>query len=238
MTILGYKTKVESVAIAGAHDFVIRSLLDRQQFHDPDGIAQRRGISSATWPLFGLLWPSGVQLAAHLAQRPVCSRERILEIGCGLGLASLVGHQRGARITASDCHPLTEAFLDHNARLNDLSLLKYRHGQWGADAQDMELEDDIAVLSGRYDLIIGSDLLYERDAPEALAAFIDQHAEADAEAWIVDPNRGHRAAFNRHMAAYGFMLEDDLRLNKPSMGDGRPGLYKGRLLAYRRKISG
>ena len=238
MTILGYKTKVESVAIAGAQDFVLRTLLDRQQFHDPEGVAQRRGISSATWPLFGLLWPSGIHLAAHLARRPVCPHERILEIGCGLGLASLVGHKRGARITASDRHPLTEVFLDHNARLNDLSLLKYRHGQWGADAEEIELEDDIAVLSGRYDLIIGSDLLYERDAPEALAAFIDQHAEAAAEAWIVDPNRGHRAAFNRHMAAYGFTLEDDVRLNEPPIGYGRPGSYKGRLLAYRRRISG
>src|SRR3546814_7419476 len=82
---------------------------------------------------------------------------------CSSDLASLVGQRRGARITASDCHPLAETFLDENARLNQLPLLKYRYGQWGVDVivDDQDLPDD--VLRGRYDLIIGSDLLYERD---------------------------------------------------------------------------
>ncbi len=106
----GYQTKRERVAIAGVDDLVIRSLLDRQQFFDPLGEADRLGISSAAWPLFGLLWPSGAQLAARMALRPVCSTERILEIGCGLALASLVGHRRGADVTASDYHPLAGAF--------------------------------------------------------------------------------------------------------------------------------
>src|SRR5690606_32747087 len=131
MTMPGYQTKLERIAIAGVNDLVIRSLLDRQQFHDPTGAAERLGICSASWPLFGLLWPSGIQLAAQLALRPVCANERILEIGCGLALGSLVAHRRGARITASDCHPLAQAFLDKNVLLNGMSPVKYRHGQWG-----------------------------------------------------------------------------------------------------------
>ena len=55
--------KQESIAIAGAADLLIRSLLDRQQFNDPGGEAEALGISSAAWPLFGLLWPSGLRLA-------------------------------------------------------------------------------------------------------------------------------------------------------------------------------
>ena len=102
----GYRTKQEQIAIAGVDDLVIRSLLDRQQFADADGAAERLGISSAGWSLFGLLWPSGAQLAARLGARPVTPGERILEIGCGLALASLVGHRRGADVTASDRHPL------------------------------------------------------------------------------------------------------------------------------------
>lgn len=74
----------------GVPTLVIRSLLDRQQFSDPLGLAERMGISSATWPLFGLLWPSGALLAAHMAARVLRPGERILEIGCGLALASLV----------------------------------------------------------------------------------------------------------------------------------------------------
>jgi len=238
MTMPGYRTRLQSVAIEGADDLVIRSLLDHQQFHDPTGAAGRLGICSASWPLFGLLWPSGVQLAAQLARRPVCRDERILEIGCGLALASLVGHRRGARITASDRHPLARKFLEKNAQMNSLSPLKYRHGQWGALHAPSVLDAGAEILSAQYDLIIGSDLLYERDMAQDLARFIDGHALADAEVWIVDPNRGYRAAFNRHLAAYGFQLQRDESLLQPAAPEGEGAReYRGRLLVYRRAAS-
>ncbi|NYT86433.1 class I SAM-dependent methyltransferase [Pollutimonas harenae] len=242
MTALGYQTKLERIAVAGVEDLLIRSLLDRQQYHDPTGVAQRLGICSAAWPLFGMLWPSGIQLAARMAQRPVCQNERILEIGCGLALASLVGHRRGARVTASDCHPLASTFLDHNLQLNDLDVLKYRHGQWGGGLISSELIDmGVEVLSARYDLIMGSDLLYDRDMPAKLADFIDDHALPSAEVWIVDPNRGHRPAFNRQMASFGFELTIDEHLHDKADVDvsGVPTeAYKGRLLIYRRAAAG
>ena len=134
----GYQTKQERIAVAGVDDLVIRSLLDRQQFSDPRGEAERQGISAAAWPLFGLLWPSGALLAARLAARPVTAGERILELGCGLGLASLVGHRRGADVTASDCHPLAGPFLGENLRLNALAPMKYRYGHWSASASSNE----------------------------------------------------------------------------------------------------
>jgi hypothetical protein len=56
----GYQVKQEALAIAGAPLLNIRSLLDRQQFCDPAGAAARMGISSAAWPLFGQVWPSGL----------------------------------------------------------------------------------------------------------------------------------------------------------------------------------
>jgi predicted nicotinamide N-methyase len=179
-----YETTVQFVAIAGTDRLTVRSLIDRQQFYDPTGAAARLGICSASWPLFGMVWPSGIQLAAQLAQRPVCTQERILEIGCGLGIASLVAHRRGAHITASDRHPLTRGFLNENARVNGLVPLKYRHGQWGSherpDIADTGADD---LLTGRYDLIVGSDLLYDRDAPPAVARFIDDHAQPECEVW-------------------------------------------------------
>ena len=228
----GYQTKQEQIAVAGVADLTIRSLLDRQQFADPLGAADRLGISSATWPLFGLLWPSGAQLAARLASRPVTAGERILEIGCGLGLASLVGHRRGADVTASDCHPLAGVFMLENLRLNALAPMKYRHGHWSASAPQRQhaLDDGLHALRGRFDLIIGSDLLYERDDDGALARFIARHAAPGAQVWIVDPDRGNRAAFNRHMAAQGFALHEE-RLDRPAALGNEA--YKGRLLSYR-----
>jgi predicted nicotinamide N-methyase len=211
----GFRTKQERIAVVGVDDLLIRSLLDRQQFFDPQGQARRLGISSATWPLFGLLWPSGAQLATRLARRPVRTGERILEVGCGLGLASLVGHRRGADVTASDLHPLTASFLHHNVRLNRLAPIKYRHGPWAVEG----------FVRGRYDLIIGSDLLYDRDASSALGLFIGRHAAPAAEVWIVDPDRGNRPAFNRLMAGQGFTLSE-ARLDSE--------IYRGRMLSYQR----
>lgn len=231
----GYLTKQESIAVLGVDDLLIRSLLDKNQFHDPLDEALNLGISSATWPLFGLLWPSGQHLAERMAHRPV-GVERILEIGCGLGLASLVAHRRGASITASDCHPLARAFLNENTRLNGLPAMAYCHGQWGSAAGR---EDGLPVLTaardaaptGVFDLIMGSDILYERDDKGTLADFIHGYAADRSEIWVVDPNRGNRSAFHKHMARLGFALHEQV-LDKRAHGDS--AAYKGRMLTYTR----
>jgi predicted nicotinamide N-methyase len=228
---LGYQTKQELIAIAGADDLIIRSLLDGRQFHDPHGAAELLGISSASWPLFGLLWPSGAQLAARMAAHAVSANERVLEIGCGLALASLVAHRRGANITASDCHPLTARFLKINLYLNQLAPMKYRYGHWHDVAIPPARNGTTALrqVCGNYDLLIGSDLLYERDDDGALSRFVTRHAAAQAEVWIVDPNRGNRSAFNQRMHNAGFTLTEEsigAAANDTAAG------YRGRMLTY------
>ena len=229
----GYETRTQRVLIPGGEDLIIRSLRDRQQYHDPTGAAERLGICSASWPLFGLLWPSSIHMAQRLLGRPIVDGERILEIGCGLALPTLVGRRRGARITASDRHPLARTFLEANARLNGVSPIKYRHGQWGAPRDVCSRDTGAERLSARYDLILGSDLLYDRDAPGLLADFIDDHAAEGAEVWIIDPDRGHRPAFTRHMAGFGFELAEQERIEGHAGAAGGPP-YKGWLLQYRR----
>ena len=228
----GYLTKQERIAVAGVDDLVIRSLLDRQQFSDPLGDADRLGISSAAWPLFGLLWPSGAQLAALMVAQPPAAGLRVLEIGCGLALASLACHRLGIDITASDRHPLTQEFLRANLALNGLGPLRYRHGDWGATPRaDAAAAVPRCRVAGHYDLIICSDLLYERDADAGLASFIGMHAAADGEVRIVDPDRGNRAVFNRQMADQGFRGSEQ-RLDR--LATAGAAAYKGRLLSYRR----
>ena len=229
----GYHVKQDLVAIPGVEDLLIRSLLDRQQFADPQGDAERLGISSSLWPLFGLLWPSGAHLAQRLGARTVVKSDRVLEIGCGLALASLVGHRAGADMTASDCHPLAGRFLAHNLVLNGLGPMKYRHGQWPGLVPPRDAIDERApvVVHGEFDLIIGSDVLYERDERGMLADFIASLAAPVSEVWIVDPNRGNRNAFHRHMACHGFRMEEAFLDHEERDGIAA---YKGRMLTYRR----
>lgn len=217
-----YATKQQRIPILGVDDLVVRSLLDDQQFCDPNGLAAARGISAANWPLFGLVWPSGLQLADRMARRPVRAGERILEVGCGLALASMVGHRRGADVTACDVHPLAAAFLRENVRLNGMAPLRYRHGPWAEVARQ---------VGQPFDLVIGSDLLYEPDARGTLAQFLARHAAADAEVWIVDPDRGNRSAFHRHMHGQGFAREEE-RCDATANADR--AAFRGRLMVYRR----
>lgn len=215
----GYAVSFQKVAVAAGGPLEIRALQDRQQYADPLGEAAAAGISPACWPLFGQIWPSAQKLA-DLMQSWDFGDRHILELGCGLGLASLVIHRRGGDITASDHHPLTESFLVANLLLNRLPEMKYRTGNWARPNPNL----------GRFDLIIGSDVLYERGQAEQLSDFIEKHAEARAEVVIIDPNRGNRSAFNRCMAHLGFALTETL-LSLP-LDDGAP--YRGRLLRYRR----
>jgi predicted nicotinamide N-methyase len=213
-----YRVKFETLSLGGL-DYRIRSLLDRQQYSDPDDAAEQAGISSASWPLFGMVWPSARILAEDMQGFEI-EGKRILEIGCGLALASLVLQRRGGNITASDIHPMAAGFLTENLRLNGLSPIRFRTGSWADTDPDL----------GEFDLIIGSDLLYERDQPEILSGFIGRHSRARVEVVIVDPDRGNRPRFNRSMVDLGF-VHDERRAGS-HLADGAP--YKGRVLKYRR----
>lgn len=227
----GYLLKHEIIEVFGSEALTIRSLLDRQQFSDPGGHALALGISSAAWPLFGLVWPSGQYLASAMASRPLRDAERILEIGCGLGLASLVLHRRGGDITASDCHPLAGGFLRENLRLNELPPMPYCHGHWGAQQVSTCFGP---VVTGLFDLIIGSDVLYERDDEGVLSSFIARHGAPVGEVMIMDPNRGNRSPFNRRMAAMGYTLHET-PIRRPV--SATEAAYSGRLLHFRRIAS-
>lgn len=213
---LDYHVKHETVTVGGT-DYQIRSLLDLQQYSDPLGQAELAGISPASWSLFGHIWPSARVLALAMDTFELTGK-RILEIGAGLALASLVIHRRAGDMTVSDWHPLSQAFLTENLLLNDLAPLKYQTGNW--ESSNPEL--------GLFDLIIGSDILYERQQPGQLANFIDSHAAPSAQIIIVDPDRGNRVEFCREMSELGYGFTSK-RANRQTE-KGEP--YKGRFLTF------
>lgn len=217
----GYDTQTRTLRF-GDHDFLIRSLVDAQQFADPDRHAEHAGISSAQWGLFGHAWPSGQLLAEVMATQDVAGK-RILELGCGLGLASLVLRQRGADITASDYHPLAEVFLAYNAALNGLPAVPYRTLQWDQPNETL----------GDFDLIIGSDVLYERGHARLLAALLPRHARATSEVLITDPGRGNSGPFVRALVAQGYAATEARSRLVP---DELPP-FRGRILRFSREAA-
>lgn len=217
----GYLVKHEALTVGDFH-FVIRSLRDKQQYADQDGAAEAAGISSAAWPLFGLVWPSARILADAMRTQDIAGK-RVLETGCGLALASMVIRRRDGDITASDCHPLAHSFLEKNLRLNDLSRLKYQAGHWARENPAL----------GKFDLIIASDVLYERDQPENLSRFIHQHSNDTVDVVIVDPDRGNRNRFCRRMADFGYVLTLRRAIDRQSTGEP----YKGHFLNFSRCLS-
>lgn len=215
----GYTTRILTIPVAG-HDFRIRALSDLQQFADPTGRAQRAGIHSSLWSLFGQIWPAGRVLAETMSRVDIAGK-RILELGCGLGLSSLVLAHRGADVVASDHHPLAESFLAYNAGLNDLPAIHYRDLPW-------ELPD---TTLGRFDLIIGSDVLYERGHGVQIAAMMERHARPDAELLLTDPGRGNVGGFSRAMALQGYAVSEEYGLFEDE--GNAPG--RGRLLRFTRQ---
>lgn len=109
----------------GAYPYRHLVLSDLQQFSDPDGNSERRGISSAQWILFGQVWPAA-QLLAESVDSFDIEGKRFLKIGCGIGLPSLVLQRRGAQVITSDIHPLAESFLAYNSALNNLPSMHFR----------------------------------------------------------------------------------------------------------------
>lgn len=214
----GYATCLSTIRV-GNHDYSIRALRDRLQYDDADGAAARAGISSAQWCLFGQLWPSGKVLAEAMTAQDLGGR-RILELGCGLGLSSLVLARRGADITASDHHPLAESFLADNAERNALHGPIYRDLPWDLSPADL----------GRFDLIIASDVLYERAHAGLLAQLLLRHARPQAEILIADPGRGNSGRLSRALTEQGYS-GSELRLRFNAQ-DTPP--FRGRLLRYQR----
>lgn len=204
----------------GDNDIHLRTLKDKQQFSDQDNEAENIGISSATWSLFGVVWPSSEVLANFIFDYDF-KNKRILEVGCGIGLSSLILNRLNADITATDYHPEAEKFLDINTELNKDDEIPFIRTCWSNEYQE-EL--------GKFDLIIGSDLLYESNHAVLLSNFINAHSNDKAKVILVNPNRGYQAKFTKQMETFGFVCS----FIKPQNTDFLQEPYKGKIFKYSR----
>jgi len=201
----------------GNNDLHFCTLRDKQQFSDPDDIAKNLGISDATWPIFGLIWPSSIVLCNHMLDFNITDK-RILEVGCGMALSSILLNKLDADITATDYHPEVEEFLKRNTQLNDGKPIDFERVDWADDQSEL----------GLFDVIIGSDLLYEDQHIEQLANFLEKHAKPECEVVIVDPGRGRKTKLSKKMIAFGFSSKQV----KPIHTDFMKEEFKGYILTF------
>lgn len=201
-------------------DIHVCTLRNAQEYSDPDGVAENLGISSASWPLFGVLWPSSLVLA-HYMYSYETGPKRVLEVGCGMALSSLLLNKQNLDITATDYHPEAQGFLNRNTLLNGNSKIAFERVNWAEKVDGL----------GLFDVIIGSDVLYEDEHIDLLAEFVNRHAKPECEVIIVDPGRGRKSKLSTRMVEFGFSSSHF----KPNDTDYLDKEFKGYILKFVRR---
>jgi predicted nicotinamide N-methyase len=102
----------------------------------------------------------------------------VVELGCGLGIPSLVAAARGARVTSVDWADEAVELLRRNAAGNGLEVDAVR-GDWSS-------------FEGAFELALGADLLYEERNGVALLEALPSLAPR---VLLAEPGRPPAAAF-------------------------------------------
>lgn len=140
-------------------------------------------------PLFGDLWESGRLLCETVADMD-CSGKSVIELGCGLGLPSIIAAKRGAaRVIASDYHKDSATFVNTNAGLNKQSN--------AVDFMQIDWRNNYEL--GSFDIIMASDVLYEPELFPHLARFISKICHKNSTVLIADPKRVFSHKFDEFM---------------------------------------
>jgi predicted nicotinamide N-methyase len=146
-------------------------------------------------PYWAVLWPAGAALAAHLKSQRDLVRKVTLELGCGAGLPGIVARLRGARVLQTDLFPEAVALARWNARRNGAGGIRYMVMDWRHWS-----------LRGRFDLILASDVLYDRSLHAPLRAILEAHLTGRGEAWLADPGRPLALDFAARLEADGWSV--------------------------------
>ena len=170
------ETVEERISIAGRDILLLRpreweSLLTEEAFHREELL-----------PYWAHLWGSAVALAEAVAAEDVAG-QRVLELGCGLGLPSIAAAQGGARVTATDWSAHAVRATTANASLNEVEV-----ETMVADWNDPEP----LAEQGPWDLVLAADVLYERPKGRTLLELLPRLSDT---VLLAEPGRAPAQAF-------------------------------------------
>jgi predicted nicotinamide N-methyase len=161
------------------------------RFHKPKSIDPYIDKSDMMhgFPMWSRLWEACIVLTQHLVDLPVDSKRSILELGSGLGVAGITAAAMGHDVTLTENDPNAIAFIKANIAENRRDHAKVRRLDW--------YQPD---LEGRFDLIIGSDLVYREAAVDALGALFDRYLSPRGRVLLAESVRATGAVFFDRMA--------------------------------------
>lgn len=159
----------------------------------------------AEFPYGLLLWDSALAMAEVLSEQPGLVRgKRVLELGAGVGLAGLVARHLGARVTQCDHSPEALEICRLNALANGVADAELTHADWRNWHHD-----------GLYDLIIGSDVLYDPEAHAPILAIMERNLAARGRMLLTDPGRMDTPRFTEAIELAGWITTTSSRVALP-----------------------
>jgi predicted nicotinamide N-methyase len=153
-----YETE-STEAVVNGKKFNILLPKDLDRFINPNDVLD-------DFPLWVKIWKASWVLSAYLADMPVEPDKRFLEIGAGVGLVSIVAASFGHRITMTEYNPDALNFAHANAHLNNCPGLPIRKLDWHRPR-----------LSGRFDMIVASEITYRQADFSSLIRLFRSHLQ-------------------------------------------------------------
>ena len=167
-----FRTATSMVALGGRevkllHPASAEDLIDETEFERDERL-----------PYWADVWPSARVLAGVLAAQKGTGRS-LLELGCGSGLVATAAALAGFDVCATDYYEDALLFTRLNVWQNSGSCPHTRLVDWRHVPTDL----------GRHDLVVGSDVLYEKAYGSLVARAIDMTLAHGGEAIVADPGR-------------------------------------------------
>jgi predicted nicotinamide N-methyase len=159
---------------------------------DWEQLRHEEGGAGRPVPYWARPWPSGVGLAGALYDDPPPAGTRVLEVGCGLALPSVMAARAGATVLATDGATDAVAFAAHVLALNDVV------GE--VAVVDWSTHGDALVARGPFELVLAADVLYTRANADAAIALFPRLVAPGGRLIVADPNRAGAEYFLSHFA--------------------------------------